>query len=170
MSKKSIQEIQGFIDGDGTLSQDQYRSWATSEHPEILELVIDAVATANARISPPVDESLYFELLLHAVGVSLTKAPKASELSPYLLSGDLMAFLEDIDDRLPGGAVGEMHRRLEYELRKLALQLPQSGQEALVNAYLEHLLERPDLREVFRLWEKRPDLAGLYEQALEWSG
>jgi len=169
MSGDTTQEIQAFIEGDGHLPRERFERWAQSENPDILESAIDAVAVANERIVPPVDELGYFELLLQALRVSLTRREDASTLSPYLLGGDFLSFLDDAKKHLGPSGFAQVASRLERELRGLAHELSPLGKRALVDGLLEHLLERDDLRSVFEPWSAEPGLAPLYLEAEEWA-
>lgn len=143
--------------------------WARSDDPVVLEAAIDAVAVANERILPPVDEWGYLELLLQALRVSLLQEGNASELSPYLLGGDLLSFVDDAKERLAPEGFDRVSSRLEQQLRHLVPNLSPLGERALVDGFLEHLLERDDLRSVFESWRAEPTLARLYLEADEWA-
>lgn len=169
MPGETVYEIQAFVAGDGQVSRQRFEQWARSDDPAELEAAIDAVAVANERIVPPVDEWGYLELLLQAMKVSLIRRGDAGELSPYLLGGDFLSFLDDAKERLGTEYFDRVARRLEQELRDLVQKLSPPGERALVDGFLEHFLERDDLRSVFESWRAEPTLARLYLEAEEWA-
>jgi hypothetical protein len=169
MSGVTVQEIQAFVAGEGQLPRERFERWARSDDPADLEAAIDAVTLANERIVPPVDEWGYFELLLQAMKVSLKRRGDATELSPYLLAGDLLSFLDDAKERLGSDGFDRVASRLEQELRGLVQNLSPLDERALVDGFLEHFLERDDLRSVFESWRAEPTLARLYLEADEWA-
>lgn len=169
MPDKTDQEIQAFVEGDAQLPRECFERWARSDEPMVLEAAIDAVAVANERIDPPVDEWGYLELLLQALKVSLLQEGNAAELSPYLLGGDLLSFVDDAKERLAPEGFDRVTSRLEQQLRRLVPTLSPLGKRALVDGFLEHFLERDDLRSVFESWRAEPTLARLYLEADEWA-
>lgn len=169
-SEATVREIQGFIDGDETIPRSRFELWAKSESPATLESVIDAVSLANHRIEPPLDERAFFALLLQAVRISITRRGQSGPLSPYLLSGDVSSFLDDVRERLGEERVIEFASGLERVLRSLALRpLEEFRRRALVDGFLEHLLQREDIRALFDSWRHDPTLAPLHAEAGEWS-
>lgn len=86
---------------------------------------------------------------------------------PYLLVGDFLCFLDDAKERLGTEGFERVARRLEQELRGLVQNLSPLGERALVDGFLEHFLERDDLRSVFESWRTEPTLARLYLEADE---
>lgn len=169
MSSETVHEIRAFVEGDGRLDRERFERWARSDDLADLEAAIDAVAVANERIVPPVDELGYFELLLQALRVSLIRTGDAGELSPYLLAGDILSFLDDAKQLLSPAGFDQVASRLEQELRRLVPNLSPLGRRALIDGCLEHFLERDDLRPVFEPWRTEPALAPLYREAEEWA-
>jgi hypothetical protein len=54
-------------------------------------------------------------------------------------------------------------------LAALYRQGPRVERDAIVNAALEHLFERPSIREFFKEWETDPELATAYRDASRWA-
>lgn len=162
-------EVYRFMEGEHSIAQARFMTWAESSDPELVELALHAVSCCNDRIDPPVDEKTYFEILLRAIRISLTARKDSEWLSPYLLSRTLLSFLDDLATRTGKSEYSAFLTRLEDSLYRLAREDGQLDERALVDGYLEHLFEDEGRRELFSRWKGEPRLAGFYREACEWS-
>lgn len=160
-------DIERLLSSQDKVPLSVFMGWAESDDPRVLEMMFDAVADANDRIVPSVGEEEFFQLLLKAIAVSLTHRGPDEPLSPYILAGEVLAFLDHVLGKSSGNRWRSYSTRLESLFAGFA---DQTGvdERALVNAYLEHFLERPQLREVFARWSTSPILAKWHTEAMEW--
>jgi hypothetical protein len=152
------------------VSQETVRLWMQSDDIEALGAAYAFVTDPRhyARIRPPLSCADYYPFVMDYSERCLRENPSGDWADSRYIAGRQLAtwFAEFWDDQsVPRSTVGEIKRRLA--------ELYKAGDDELrtciVNATLEHIFERRDLREFFGDWPSEADLRVAYEQAMEWN-
>ena len=87
-------------------------------------------------------------------------------LSRYEAAWTMVRWFRHLVSVLP--ETEEILKKTVDAITSLYLNSKRSIRDAIVNGFLEHLFETPDLRNYFAHWKTDPNLAGDYNWALTW--
>lgn len=151
------------------LSLDEVKIWMQSSDIQVLGFVYAMIHDHRFRIEPPLPVLDYVAWAKHYYERCLLENPEGKWAnSAYSAGWDLVGFFFSLwDDE-------SVSRKLLLDLKKWLAKLYTTADEGLrlciVNATLEHLFERKDIRKYFSDWQQDPVLAPAYKEACLWEG
>ncbi len=155
---------------DTKISQEKVRKWMQSGNIEVLGAVFYFLTDSRyyPHIIPYLSVEDYHPFMMHYYERCLLENPDGEWAdSNYAAGGSLVGWFRGLwdDPNVP--------RKMLDELKKWLGELYRNGDEELriciVNATLEHLLEKKDMVKYFADWKKDPILNIAYSEAMLWS-
>lgn len=150
-----------------TISGDVFRQWTASEDMEVLGFVYSTLGDNKFRVEPELSLDEYLKFVRNYYERCFFENPDGDwSDSRYSAGWDLvnvLAFHWDSSE-VPRSVMEDWKRWLA-DIYKRG---PEEVRTCIINATLEHLLEKGSLRKFFADWVRDPVLKMAYEQALLW--
>lgn len=153
------------------IPQDKVRNWLLNNDIEVQGAAADLITYPPYwdRVEPQLSALEYQEFLLPYYERCLREDPSGEwSLSRY----ETAHVIVDWFSAVPKDAdvqEQEFLALIKTWLSRLYIESSEEIKDAIICGALEHILEEPRWRPVFKDWSETPELAKAYEQAMEWA-
>lgn len=171
-----LQEVEALLQSDMTglasppIPLRAVEAWMASEDLELTGAVAELISDHRQyrRIVPPLEFQVYHRFFLKYYERCLREDPRGKWAhSLYSAGWDIVRWFTGLWDN--PSIQRDVIVDLKSWLARLYVGSDDSIRTCLVTATLEHLFERPDLRQFFSDWKTDSALAVAFRQAAEWS-
>ena len=173
-SDAEIDELRALVNGRGPIPRVRVMQAMDCDDLRVKCLAYEMVTRAYHRIRPELGTITAGEFLLEYYLICITrKEAQASNEGEddeihnrFQAAGELVEFLVRAWEHKP--ETDELIDKLVDRVTRLYLESDDATRNCIETGILEHALERPHFRPLFRRWEHQSELIEAHQRALEW--